>query len=194
MSRWFRFQLKIFWSNAFILFLNIVWIDTFCLIFQTSLELNRTPFLMQQEAASPPIIERDAHGKPIRRGFIPVEEKIQKELRDIRSRETELKRMRRNQLLQSQPDLLDCVDQGVEWVIHNQTEETRYSLCDINFIYFVLSAATQLVMTLTMNLATSSDHQNRSANCAMHWHKLLVFRQGTVRIFCFFVLFINEDW
>lgn len=70
--------------------------------------------MMQQEAASPPIIERDAHGKPIRRGFIPVEEKIQNELRDIRSRETELKRMRRNQMRQSQPDLLDCVDQGVE--------------------------------------------------------------------------------
>lgn len=70
--------------------------------------------MMQQEAASPPIIERDAQGKPIRRGFIPVEEKIQNELRDIRSRESELKRMRRNQMRQSQPDLLDCVDHGVE--------------------------------------------------------------------------------
>lgn len=70
--------------------------------------------MMQQEAASPPIIERDAQGKPIRRGFIPVEEKIQNELRDIRSRETELKRMRRNQMRQSQPDLLDCVDHGLE--------------------------------------------------------------------------------
>lgn len=79
------------------------------------MELNRPPvFLMQQEITSPPIIERDADGKPIRRGFIPVEEKIQKELRDIRSRETELKRMRRDQLRQSQPDLLDCIDQGVE--------------------------------------------------------------------------------
>lgn len=79
------------------------------------MELNRQPvFMMQQEAASPPIIERDAQGKPIRRGFIPVEEKIQNELRDIRSRETELKRMRRNQMRQSQPDLLDCVDHGVE--------------------------------------------------------------------------------
>lgn len=79
------------------------------------MELNRQPvFMMQREVTSPPVIERDAHGKPIRRGFIPVEEKIQKELRDIRSRETELKRMRRNQMRQSQPDLLDCVDQGVE--------------------------------------------------------------------------------
>lgn len=79
------------------------------------MELNRPPvFMMQQEAASPPIIERDAQGKPIRRGFIPVEEKIMNELRDLRSRETELKRMRRDKLRQSQPDLLDCIDQGVE--------------------------------------------------------------------------------
>lgn len=70
--------------------------------------------MMNNEVTSPPVIERDAHGKPIRRGFIPVEEKIQKELRDMRSRETELKRIRRqHQLRQSQPDLLDCVDQGV---------------------------------------------------------------------------------
>lgn len=73
--------------------------------------------MMITESSSPPVIERDAHGKPIRRGFIPVEEKIQKELREMRSRETELKRMRReSQLRQSQPDLLDCVDHGVEYV------------------------------------------------------------------------------
>lgn len=60
---------------------------------------------------SPTIIERDAHGKPIRRGFIPVEEKIQKELRDMQSRESELKRMRQqSQLRQSQPNLLSCMD------------------------------------------------------------------------------------
>lgn len=59
---------------------------------------------------SPPIIERDADGRPVRRGFVPVEEKIQKELRDIRSRETELKRQRKlNQLRQSQPDLLNSL-------------------------------------------------------------------------------------
>lgn len=60
---------------------------------------------------SPAIIERDAQGKPIRRGFIPVEEKIQKELRDMQSRESELKRMRQQyQLRQSQPNLLSCMD------------------------------------------------------------------------------------
>lgn len=82
---------------------------------QTSLELNRPPaFMMNTEVTSPPVIERDAHGKPIRRGFIPVEEKIQKELRDMRSRETELKRFRRESLLrQSQPDLLDCFEQDI---------------------------------------------------------------------------------
>lgn len=79
------------------------------------MELNRPPvFMMNNEVTSPPVIERDAQGKPIRRGFIPVEEKIQKELRDMRSRETELKRIRRESLLrQSQPDLLDCFEQDV---------------------------------------------------------------------------------
>lgn len=70
--------------------------------------------MMNSEVTSPPVIERDAQGKPIRRGFIPVEEKIQKELRDMRSRETELKRIRRESFLrQSQPDLLDCFEQDV---------------------------------------------------------------------------------
>lgn len=36
-------------------------------------------------------IQRDSNGKPMRKGFIPVEEKIQKELRDMRHREFELK-------------------------------------------------------------------------------------------------------
>lgn len=83
--------------------------------------MNRQPVFMMtsNEINSPPIIERDSYGKPIRRGFIPVEEKIQKELRDIRSRETELKRMRRqNELHQSQPDLLDCVDLDVGFVFY----------------------------------------------------------------------------
>lgn len=78
------------------------------------MELNRPPsFTMPSE--SPPIIERDEKGRPLRRGYVPVEEKIQKELLDLRSRETELKRLRRsNHLRQSQPDLLDDIDDVVE--------------------------------------------------------------------------------
>lgn len=38
-------------------------------------------------------IERDTRGRPIRRGYIPVEEKIQSELRDLKNRENELKRL-----------------------------------------------------------------------------------------------------
>lgn len=38
-------------------------------------------------------IERDVKGRPVRKGFIPVEEKIQSELRDLKSRECELKRL-----------------------------------------------------------------------------------------------------
>lgn len=80
------------------------------------MELNRSPnFLFPVEMVSSAVIERDADGRPVRRGFIPVEEKIQKELRDLRSRETELKRLRRqNELRQSQIDLLDCVEHSTE--------------------------------------------------------------------------------
>lgn len=66
-----------------------------------------SPFMLPA-TVTPPIIERDADGKPIRRGYVPVEEKIQKELKDLKSRETELKRMRK--LRQSQPDLLDSIE------------------------------------------------------------------------------------
>lgn len=40
-------------------------------------------------------IERDEKGRPLRKGFIPVEEKIQTELKDIKSRECELKRQQK---------------------------------------------------------------------------------------------------
>lgn len=64
---------------------------------------------------SPPIIVRDDEGRPLRRGYVPVEEKIQKELRDIKTRESELKRLRRmNKLRQSQPDLLDDINDSIE--------------------------------------------------------------------------------
>lgn len=45
--------------------------------------------------SSPAQIERDSEGRPIRRGYVPVEEKIQNELRDIKNREVELKKLRR---------------------------------------------------------------------------------------------------
>lgn len=56
---------------------------------------------------TPPIIERDAEGKPIRRGYIPVEVKIQRELKDYKSRESELKKYRK--IRESTPDLLDSI-------------------------------------------------------------------------------------
>lgn len=76
---------------------------------QTSIELNRSPINITPEF-SPPIIERDENGRPIRRGYVPVEEKIQRELRDLKTRESELKKHNRMcKLRQSQPDLLDAV-------------------------------------------------------------------------------------
>lgn len=56
-----------------------------------------TPSPVIAPVMSPPIITRTAEGKPVRKGYVPVEEKIQKELREMKDREHELKRMRRKQ-------------------------------------------------------------------------------------------------
>ncbi|XP_023950022.2 uncharacterized protein LOC112054462 [Bicyclus anynana] len=47
--------------------------------------------------AAPAVITRTSEGKPVRKGFVPVEEKIQKELREMKDREHELKKMRKKQ-------------------------------------------------------------------------------------------------
>lgn len=48
-------------------------------------------------AVAAPAINRTPEGKPVRKGYVPVEEKIQKELREMKDREHELKRMRKKQ-------------------------------------------------------------------------------------------------
>lgn len=53
-------------------------------------------FISPTAQIAPPV--RDSDGKPIRKGFVPVEEKIQKELRDMRHREVELKIQRQKSL------------------------------------------------------------------------------------------------
>jgi hypothetical protein len=78
------------------------------------MELNRSPIHIPPTAISAPIIERDAKGRPIRPGYVPVGEKIQKELRDLKTRESELKRLRKEKLRASQPDLLDNDEEYVE--------------------------------------------------------------------------------
>lgn len=76
--------------------------------FQSPIELNRSHIMLPPTAIStPPVIERDSNGRPIRRGYIPVEEKIQKELRDLKNRESELKRLRKQKRVASQSDLLE---------------------------------------------------------------------------------------
>jgi hypothetical protein len=57
-----------------------------------------------------PIIERDNNGRPIRKGFIPVEEKIQSELKDLRSRECELKRLNKLKIRDSDEEDNSSVD------------------------------------------------------------------------------------
>lgn len=51
-----------------------------------------------------PEIERDVKGRPVRKGYIPVEEKIQSELRDLKSRECELKRLHKLNVRDSDDD------------------------------------------------------------------------------------------
>ncbi|CAH2041783.1 unnamed protein product, partial [Iphiclides podalirius] len=46
---------------------------------------------------APAAITRTPEGKPVRRGYVPVEEKIQRELREMKDREHELRRMRKKQ-------------------------------------------------------------------------------------------------
>uniref|UniRef100_A0A1Q3FFD5 Uncharacterized protein n=1 Tax=Culex tarsalis TaxID=7177 RepID=A0A1Q3FFD5_CULTA len=75
---------------------------------RSPIELNRQHMMLPPTAIStPPVIERDSNGRPIRRGYIPVEEKIQKELRDLKNRESELKRLRKQKRIASQSDLLE---------------------------------------------------------------------------------------
>lgn len=75
---------------------------------RSPIELNRPHIMLPPTAIStPPVIERDSNGRPIRRGYIPVEEKIQRELRDLKNRESELKRLRKQKRIASQSDLLE---------------------------------------------------------------------------------------
>lgn len=55
-----------------------------------------SPIVAPPADAVPPI-NRTPEGKPVRKGYVPVEEKIQKELREMKDREHELKRMRKKQ-------------------------------------------------------------------------------------------------
>lgn len=63
---------------------------------------------------SPAQIERDSDGRPIRRGYVPVEEKIQNELRDIKNREVELKKLRR-EIVQKQSSMSSLSDEEYDY-------------------------------------------------------------------------------
>lgn len=68
----------------------------------------RSGNIIASSTLTPPVIERDSEGRPIRPGYVPVELKIQRELQDLKSRETELKKIRK--IRQSTSDLLDSID------------------------------------------------------------------------------------
>lgn len=60
-------------------------------------------------------IERDVKGRPVRRGYIPVEEKIQSELRDLKSRECELKRLHKPNVRDSDDDFNSSDEFDSDW-------------------------------------------------------------------------------
>lgn len=98
-----------------------------------SVDLSRSHLMMLPTAIStPPSIERDSNGKPIRRGYVPVEEKIQRELRDLKTRECELKRIRKLNRNASQSDLLDMnydtFESSEELSDEDNTDEPIYPL------------------------------------------------------------------
>lgn len=72
------------------------------------------PMTIPTVTMTPPHIERDAEGRVIRRGYVPAEVKIQKEIKDLQAREHELKK--RNKVRQSTSDLLESIE--------NDNEET----------------------------------------------------------------------
>ncbi|CRK88061.1 CLUMA_CG001846, isoform A [Clunio marinus] len=63
-----------------------------------------------------PTIERDIKGRPVRKGYIPVEEKIQSELRDLKNRECELKKLHKlNGIRDSDDDFNSSDDLDSDW-------------------------------------------------------------------------------
>lgn len=56
-----------------------------------------SPITLAPAVVAPAAITRTPEGKPVRKGYVPVEEKIQKELREMKDREHELKKMRKKQ-------------------------------------------------------------------------------------------------
>ncbi|XP_020805080.1 uncharacterized protein LOC110181617 [Drosophila serrata] len=59
------------------------------------LENGSSPTGISTVNLSPATTERDSEGRPLRRGYVPVEQKIQQEVQDLKSRGAELKRLRK---------------------------------------------------------------------------------------------------
>ncbi|KAL7743935.1 hypothetical protein ACLKA6_003155 [Drosophila palustris] len=68
---------------------------TLNLVNSSNNNMNNMNNLNNNNTLSQGAIERDSEGRPLRRGYVPVEQKIQRELQDLKSRETELKRLRK---------------------------------------------------------------------------------------------------
>ncbi|XP_067635373.1 uncharacterized protein mdu isoform X2 [Eurosta solidaginis] len=115
---------------------------------------------------TPPHIERDADGRVIRRGYVPAEIKIQKEIKDLKAREHELKK--RNKFRQSTSDLLlsigndlantDDEDSEVEHCLGPTQLRSAKSVSEICY-------STQLNNSISPRQTPSPDFDIRKGGC-----------------------------
>lgn len=84
-------------------------------IFQSPIEFNSGSIKTFSSNVEKTPIERDVKGRPVRRGYIPVEEKIQSELRDLKSRECELKRLHKLNVRDSDEEYNSSDELDSDW-------------------------------------------------------------------------------
>ncbi|XP_055389290.1 uncharacterized protein LOC129618519 [Condylostylus longicornis] len=110
-----------------------------------------------------PSVERDANGKPIRRGYIPAKEKIQLELNDFRNREAELRESRKNSLMNLQPDLLA----SIKTADLNDTRESIDETCDKLKYSVSISELSESVDSIFSDFG-----ETMSPNASFNYHKI----------------------
>jgi len=128
---------------------------------QSEKDFRSIPFLLDATSARVPAsIERDENGHPVRPGYVPVELKIQRELRDLKTRECELRKMRK--VRQSTPDLLNALenedtdDDDVDYTEHCYGPNKLRSAKSIS----ELSDATHYVSSFSSSNIISEDIKN----------------------------------
>jgi len=84
-------------------------------LMMSPIEFNNGSIKAFNSVIEKPAIERDLKGRPVRKGYIPVEEKIQSELRDLKSRECELKKLHKLNVRDSDDEYNSSDDLDSDW-------------------------------------------------------------------------------